>query len=231
MLNKIKAFIKANIFVCSLIPLTFFGIIISTILNDISFFRILPLINSLVIMLLHSQANRYGFLLGGINSIIYAIVDISFTLYSSAVSALLLGFPIQILTFLRWNKRAYKKSTKFTRLSPLWRLSVIGMTVLTYLLLNLIFRALGSQYMLIDNLSFVMALLTYVLTFFSFIEYPIVQILANVVTLSVNVTVFINDPARLPFLIYSVYALCCVTRGAISVFKLYREQQKAKESV
>ena len=225
MLNKIKAFIRKNIFICCLIPPTFLGIIISTILNDVSFFRIIPLLNSLVIMLLHSQANRYAFLFGGINSLIYAAVDISFTLYSSAASALLMAFPIQILTFIRWNKRAYKKSTKFTRLSPAWRIAVVGIAILVYVILNLIFHTLGSQYMLIDNLAFVTAMLTYVLTLFSFIEYPIVQILANAVTLSVNLTVFINDPARLPFLIYSVYALCCVTRGAISVLRLYREQK------
>ena len=225
MSKRISEFVIKNQFACCLIPPTLAGIIISSIVNNVSFFIIMPLFVSLIVMLLQSQANRYAFLLGGINSLIYAAVDFSFTLYSSAASAILISFPIQLITFIRWNKRAYKKSTHFYRLSFSWRILTGAISISLFILLNIVFYKFGSPYMFLDNIVFVTSILTYVLTLFSFIEYPIVQIIGNFVSFGMNIAIFITNPSRLPFLIYNIYSLCCIMRAAISVLKLYREQQ------
>lgn len=54
-----------------------------------NFFRILPLYVSLFVMILSAQVNRYAFLLGGLNSILYAAVYFAYGLYGMAAYVLL----------------------------------------------------------------------------------------------------------------------------------------------
>lgn len=58
-----------------------------------NFFRILPLYVSLFVMILSAQVNRYAFLLGGLNLILYAAVYFVYGLYGMAAYALLVSFP------------------------------------------------------------------------------------------------------------------------------------------
>ena len=50
------------------------------------FYKMLPMLNTLVIMLLSANANRYSFLFGGLNSVVYGIVYLSEHVYFSAIS-------------------------------------------------------------------------------------------------------------------------------------------------
>ena len=86
-------------------------ITISGIYYKQNFLRILPLYNSLIIALLQSRVNRYSNLLGSINSILYAAVYFYYGLLASAFQALLFSFPMQLITFIRWNKNKWEKST------------------------------------------------------------------------------------------------------------------------
>ena len=51
--------------------------------------NVLPLFFSVFIMFLQSRVNRYAFLIGALNSILYAVAYFYMTLYSSAAYALL----------------------------------------------------------------------------------------------------------------------------------------------
>ena len=199
---------------------------IASIFSGTSFWQLLPLLISLVVMLLQSAANRYAFLLGGLNSIIYALVYISYTLYSSAASALLLSFPIQILTFISWNKRKYKQSTSFRRLTPIGAVILLAATVAVYFIITPIFSALGSNYAVTDNLLLATSLATYALTLFSYIEYTYTQMTGLVVNIVLNLLILANDTSILPHAIYNFYALVCCGLACINTHKLYAEQQK-----
>jgi hypothetical protein len=72
--------------------------------------RMLPLLISLFIMFFQAEANRYSFIAGGANALFYTYVYFQVGLYASAVSALFFSFPIQILTFISWNKHSYEKA-------------------------------------------------------------------------------------------------------------------------
>ena len=64
---------------------------------------------SLVVFLLASRANKYNYLLGAINSVIYSIGFFMEGLYAGVISALVFSFGLQIITFFRWNKNSYKQ--------------------------------------------------------------------------------------------------------------------------
>ena len=225
MKTKIKQFIEENKIVCSIIPPMAIALIVTSVIAGTSFWQLLPLLISLIVMLLQSAANRYAFLLGGLNSVIYAIVYISFTLYSSAASALLMSFPIQILTFINWNKRKYKQSTSFRHLTPKGSIILVLGTVAVYFLITPLFSLLGSSYMVIDNIVLAISLLSYALTLFSFVEYPYVQIIGVIINIVMNFTVLTADMSILPHAIYNFYALVCSVFTCINTRRLYREQQ------
>ena len=223
-MTKIEDFIKKNKTVCSIVPPVAIALIIAAVISKTDFWQLFPLLISLVVMLLQSTANRYAFLLGGINSLIYTAVYISFELYSSAASAFFLSFPIQILTFVTWSKRKYKQSTSFRQLSPLGYVSVILSAFACYFIITPVFSLLGSSYMVIDNVGFTLSLLTSTLSLLSFREFPYFQIIGILVSSAINISVLANDFTILPHLIYNLYALLCSIFTCINAARLYREQ-------
>lgn len=68
------------------------------------FIKVLPCYISLVVMLLQARANKYSFLLGALNSIIYAVGYYFEKVYGSLAEALILSFPIQMITFFVWKR-------------------------------------------------------------------------------------------------------------------------------
>lgn len=226
MAQKIQSFIKENKMICAVVLPTAIAIIVSAVIGGVSILKILPLMVSLIIMLMQSSANRYAFLLGSLNSVLYAIVYVSFTLYSSAINALLLSLPIQLITFIRWNKHACKQSTIFRKMSQRVIILTLVGSGLCFVLMNFMLSSFGSPYMVLDNLQFVISTLNYILCFLAFIEYPYLQVLGAVISTVIYVSMIADDPASIPYLIYSLYSLICVTRAVFAVRAAYKEQQE-----
>jgi len=93
-----------------IIFITFVFIAVSSVLTKQKFFIILPVFISLFINALQADANRYAYLVGSFNSLIYMGVSLYMELYASAASNLLFSFPVQLLTFIRWSKNSYGNS-------------------------------------------------------------------------------------------------------------------------
>ena len=104
---------KDNLPFYVLMAITFVLLTIARIYCKQPLLRTLPLYISLVVGFLQSRVNRYAPLIGGFNSLLYAYVYYYFGLMAMAAYALHVSCPIQLITFLQWNKRAYKHSTVF----------------------------------------------------------------------------------------------------------------------
>ena len=193
------------------------------------FIEILPLFVSLVISLMQTEANRYAFLLGGINSIFYAAVYFSFGIYASAVYALAASFPLQIWTFIRWSKHAYGKSTVFKKLSKKHLILLITTVVAAFTICYVVFDALGSRYLVLDNATTVLGTLTAVLCAFAFVDYVYFNLFSQVVSVAMYIQMMLDTPVRAPYLIYAVFALICLILTTIRVHQLYRFQQEEQK--
>ena len=189
------------------------------------FFLILPLYVSLFVGILQTRASRYAYLLGGLNSILYAVVYFSFSLYSSAVYAILVSCPVQLITFRRWSKHAYKKSTKFLSLRIKgW---ILLLTVFAAAAVGIHFLTLrsDSSYRFMDNWSTLNGTFTMTLSFLSYREYSWFMLWGGILNFILHVTMLRDNPQQLTYLIYSVYSLICILLQCISVHRLYHEQQ------
>lgn len=223
-------FSKKNIFIFILMGCTAILITVAGIYFQQNFLRILPLYISLVIGLLQSRINRYGNLIGSINSLLYGAVYVHFNLYGSAFSALLFSFPIQLLTFIRWNKNKWGHSTVLRKMT--WKqrilllLGFIGALAALWFLLPLI----GSQYVFLDSATTLLGILIYFLTMFAFAEYTFLMFINGAIGIILYITMLRDTPETVTYLIYSVYSFICTVFAFFEAKKLYDSQQKDNQS-
>ena len=186
--------------------------------------KVIPLCISCFVMLLQSRVNRYAFLLGGLNSIIYGFSGIAMQLYSSAASAFLMSFPLQIITFINWSKNTKGGQTEIKKLSLKGRMFLFGGMVGLWGVLFLVFSNLGSPYMVLDNTSTVLGVVTSVLCMLRYSEYAIFQLVGCFISLTTYVVVTIDDISNIVWIIYTTYAAVCV----IIAFIKMNKRSKAK---
>ena len=195
-----------------------------------NFFRILPLYVSLFIALLQSRVNRFASMIGSVNSLLYAAVYVHYKIYGSAISALLFSFPIQLLTFIRWNKHKSGHSTVLRKMSRrnLFLLLLGSATVLVamWFLLPLI----GSEYVYLDSASTLLGILIYFLTMFAYIEYPFFMIINGIINIFLHIQMLADTPEIMPFLIFAVYSFICIVFAFFEARKLYKQQQTSTSS-
>ncbi len=207
-----------------LIAVTGIAILIAGIVCKQEFFLMVPLFISLFVMGFQSEANRVGALCGAINSLIYTGAYIYMGVYASAASSVLFSFPVQLMTFFRWKKNAYKKTVIFKRMSNKMRLLWSAVLLVVWAVLAGVFTYLNYEYAILDSISFLLGFVVPVLTMLAYIEYTYLWIVTAVVTLLLSVQMVIVDYKQTTYLIYAVYCFYCIISAFINVRKFYKEQ-------
>lgn len=207
--------------VCTAVLITVFGIHFKQ-----SFLRILPLYVSLIIGMLQSRVNRFASLMGSVNSLLYAAVYVYYNLYASAFSALLFSCPIQLLTFIRWNKNKWEHSTVLRKLSGKQRTLIAVGYVAALAAMWFVLPLIGSQYVFLDSVTNLLGILIYFLTMFAYVEYTFLMIVNGIIGIVLYVTMLEATPETVTYLVFSVYSFICVTFAFFEARKLYGNQQK-----
>ena len=191
--------------------------------------NILPYYNSLIIMALSARANRYALVMGGINSILYGFVNLSFNLPGQAAYCFLFSFPVQIITFILYTRRRYGSSTLFRKMKWGMRgLITLGFAV-CWVGTMTVLKMLGGSYAGLDTTITLFGLLITFLSMFAFVEAPFLNVFNGLISITQFVRMIADgNIERIPFLIFSVYSLICVVMGLVRTIKLYREQQLKK---
>lgn len=181
--------------------------------------KVLPLCVSCFVMFLQARVNRYAFLLGGLNSIIYGFTNITMTLYSSAANAFLVSFPLQIITFINWNKNTKNGETETKKLNTKARLGLFGGMVGFWGILFLIFSFLASPYIILDNTITVLGFVTTALCMFRYSEYAILQLVGSCVSLVTYIIMTVDDISNIVWIIFTSYSLVCTVIAFITMNK------------
>ena len=211
------------------IVITFVVIVVFAVIFKQKFIKTLPLCISLMIMLLNASANRVGFLIGAINTVIYVIGYMIEGLYGTVVSALF-GGVIQLVTFFRWKKHAYKKATTFRRFTKREFIITLLVVLISWAIISvLLWKINGTEYLL-DGFTTTLGFALPVLTMFAFVESPFINIISQSVSLTIWIKIIIStgNIANLTYIIYLIYCIYMVSRQGASYIKLYKEQQKNK---
>lgn len=204
--------------------ITLVAVIVAGIICRQAVLRLLPLCFSVLIMLLNSGASRYGYLAGGLNSILYGFSYLHYGLYGSMFQAFLVSCPIQLVTFILWSRRAYKSSTVFRRMSNKLRvLSAVG-SVAAYAGYLAFSLNIGASHPYIDSAIFISGIVLPILSLCSFYEYAYIQVFTSPLTTVLYAVMLPESPDILVYLIFSIYSYICVIRQLVSVRRLRLEQ-------
>lgn len=217
-----------KIFRFCLLGVTAVAITVTAVIFQPPLIQLLPLYVSLIIMLLQTKANRFGYLLGAGNSVLYAVSYFTMQLYSSALYALLISATLQAVTFIRWSKKAYGHSTELCRLTNKQRLLWLIGGVAAWLTLYAAFFLLGSPYLLLDNTVTIIGIAGTIFSMLALIEFPFLQMTSSVISCVLYIVMLKDDPSRITYLIYTVYSLVCCSMSAVYMSKLYKKQQEEK---
>ena len=223
-------FSKKDIFIfilmgCTAIIITAVGIYFHQ-----SFFRILPLYISLVVGMLQSRVNRYSNLIGSMNSLLYGAVYTYYKLYGSVFSAVLFSFPIQLLTFIRWNKNKWEHSTVLRKMTVKQRVLLAIGYFIALAVMWFVLPFLGSEYVFLDSATNLLGIIIYFLTMFAYVEYTFLMLINGVIGISLYITMLKDTPETATYLIYSVYSFICIIFAFFQAKKLYNSQQAQQSS-
>ena len=220
-----KSLSKKDIFVFVLMGITAVSITAAGIYFHQSFLNILPLYNSLVVGMLQSRVNRYASLVGSINSLLYGAVYFYYGLYGSLFSAVLFSFPIQLLTFLRWNKNKWKHSTVLRKLTAKQRILLAVGCIATLAAMWIVLPLIGSQYVFLDSITNIIGIVIYFLTMFAFVEYTFLMVINGVIGIALYIQMLGESPEMTTYLIFSVYSFICIVLAFFQARKIYINQQ------
>lgn len=189
-----------------------------------SFINILPLYISLFVALLQSGVNRTAYLIGALNSLLYAVVYVHFKLYASAVYAVLFSCTIQLATYFRWSRRPRGQATVFRALSARGRLGLLAGFALAWAGAWFILSGTDSGYRILDISTSLLGILVALLTMLAYIEYVPLMIFSLLVNIALYIAMMREHPAQITYLIYALFSLTCQFRALKKVVRLYRGQ-------
>ena len=223
LLASSKRFVKENTFLCILIGITFSAILITGIVFEQEFWKMLPLFISLVVMLLQAKVNRYAYLLGGLNSILYAIAYFSMGIRESALSALLMSFPLQIITFILWQRKTQGNVTKLRKLNTVSIISIVAAFALSWIVMYLWFphdETASTLTVVMDTTTTLLGFVTTTLTLLRFREYVVAQIIATPLNLAMHIILMVNgNTANITYVIYTLYTIVCLVMALMRIRK------------
>jgi nicotinamide mononucleotide transporter PnuC len=186
---------------------------------------------TLIVQLLLARANRFAFLLGGTNALIYGISYFDEGLYFSVISAILISAPIQIYSFFNWSKKQTSANhTELKTLSTKMRIAVLIATVAAWLTILFGFSGLfkNAQLPAFDSFGFVAGTVVSILAAFRFVESQYISAFSCCLHIIMWIIICTSNPSNINYLIISVYNLFMVVKAAINWTKLYIQDKKEK---
>jgi nicotinamide mononucleotide transporter len=211
------------------IPTLLIGIliIVFAVVNGQSFIKTLPTLITLAVLIMSVRANRYAFLVGAANCLLYTVAYVSEGVYFSAINAFLVSMPIQIFSFFVWSRHKTDKTRSRLIKMEWWQLLLSFVAIFPawaacYFGLGAFFE---GNMALLDSFIFILGILISVLIAFRFIEGQFFNVISCVAGLIMWVLICIKEPNNVNFLIISCYNLFRTVQAAISWTALYIKQK------
>ena len=215
-----KKFIKDNLFVLICAAITFVCVLGAAIIFKQHPLKTLPLFVSLVVMLLQARVSRYAFLLGGLNSVLYALSYSLMGLYASAIYALVSSFPLQIITFINWRRKTSGGVTELRKMSGGVRLLVLLGFALVWPAVYFTISSLpGATQSALDVTGTLIGLLVTVLSMLRFSEYAPLNLVSVAISLTTHTMIFLSDTSNITYVIYTLYSGICLAAAMIRMKK------------
>ncbi len=215
---------------CALLAICFAAILVSGILTGQKWFKMLPALVSLFVFFLNSRVNRLGFLIGGLNSLLYGIGYFTEGLYGLLIQAVAVSAPVQLFTFARWKKRAYGNATELKRLPVKWEIVLFVFAAAAWAAAFFAIRELaGANKSALDVTCLVFGTAATFLTMFALMESLVFQVGNILSSLAIwCIQIAEGQFAELTYFIGTVFSTYCTAVLCVNWIKLYKKQRAEK---
>ena len=192
-------------------------------------FKLLPTLISPIVLVLTAHANRYGFLLGGFNSLLYAVTFFMEGLFFSFFTAVAVSFPVQVFSFFQWSKnRNEKKEVKLKtmglRKNILLLIFMVALWAVCYFVIG---DLIASQnYKLFDTVGFVCGMVCTFIAAFRYVESQYINIVCLLCSVLTWISITVNDISSVNYLINSVYSFYTVIQATFIWTRMYVRQKR-----
>ncbi len=213
---------------------TFTLMLVCGIVTHQKFIKLLPSLISLVVIYLVSKANRFNFILGACNAVIYCIGYFMEGLYASIVSSVVISMPIQIASFITWKKNSKNASdAQATQMKSFSKMVLLGIALgLFAAAVGLYFIFSGLQGAKMQGLDVALLVVGTTASVFMMLRYyeAIYFYLANaVINFAMWLIIVIGNIANINYLISAVYTVISSIIACYNWRKIYILQEKAKK--
>jgi nicotinamide mononucleotide transporter PnuC len=208
-------------------------IIVFAVLREQSIIKTLPTLITLAVQMLLVKANRFAFLLGGINAMLYGVAYFTEGLYFSLVSAVLISAPIQLYSFVAWSKNARGGQAELKFLKKKHLMITLAVSVAGWMgcYFGLSWLFAGQSYPLLDTYIFVMGITVSFLAAWRYIESQYLNIISSVLSLTLWVLLTVRDPSNFNYVIISTYNLYRIIQASVVWTRKYYQSKKEKEKL
>ena len=232
---KMKFKISKKELLIDYIPTFIIGvmIIVFSIINKQSPIATLPTLITLIVLIMSVRANRYAFLVGAGNCVLYTVAYLIEGVYFSAANAFLVSMPIQIFSFFVWrrhktdNTRSELIKMKWWQLLlsvaavfPAWAICYFGISGL-----------LGGTEPLLDSFTLVLGILISVLIAFRYIEGQYFNFISCLIGLVMWISICIESPNNINYLIIACYNLFRTVQATVNWTALYVRGKNEKKNL
>lgn len=203
----------------------FLAVTVLSVLFKVEFYNALPLMISTTVMFMQTRVNRYTFILGGLNAIVYSFAFFHMELYGQAAMSLVVSFPLQMITFINWQKHTHKGKTEIKRFSLNGRVAVFAGMAVMWTIFYIILSASGSEYIMLDNTVTVIGTVSSVICIFRYSEFAVLQMLTSFINIVLFTNMTFDNTSRVIWLIHSIYTFICAT---VTFIKTQKELKGGK---
>ena len=223
---------KEIVFEYAPMAITAIGIIVCAIAFQQKLIKTLPVLFSLMIMLFNSRANRIGFLLGAMNSVIYIIGYLMEGVYGTVLSTAF-GIVMALAAYFRWKKDSYGKATTFRTFSLRGRIILASLIAVAWGVSAFVLWKTGGEAFVFDGIVLVLGVLLPILNIWAFVESAFLNVISCLMQAVMWLVIIVtkNNFANLTYLIYMAYATYMVSRMFLRWVSLYKEQRAASKAV
>lgn len=190
--------------------------------------RTVPCLGTLVVLMLTAHASRWGYLLGALNSIVYAIGYFQMRVFGQVASALIVSLPIQVFTFFNWSRNKTGKQVKIRALTWKRRWLVLSATVAAWLVSMAVFYLLDDFNAPLSGATFVIGLLSSLLAMFACFESCYINVLNYLITTILNIFLVLESWANITYLLIGIYGMIQGIRSCVIWISLYRVQKSSR---
>lgn len=185
---------------------------------------VITTISGIIYVLLNAKVNKYGFVFGIINILLYGIILLNQKIYGGAIYNIVYGFPMLVYGYIIYSRDEKKKQIGIKTIDSKVRTWAIVILTIVIAITAYVLSLLNSNLVIIDSITIILGASGIYLASNKYKEQWIVWIIANTMNTIMWTILTIKNIENLPILVMWLVCLVNSIYGFFHWNKLNKEK-------